>query len=507
MELFYVAVVLFVVTTSLTESCNTKWRKILENDASGSTVTGSKEDLVKAVLGGAQVRVYVPEWGYLTSLQNLQAISNNICGQAVFHISKAAYDRFQTNAYWYFLNLCSTGNAHASRWLVGEHKHIQHEPETKYSLGMQWFIRKLGCSQDPDLSNTEDGTVVSGNVLTLANAVRSGFDIRAVDRRIGYAFGIDNLDISINNGTVAAQSLWHVSQQQSGNHFEFQPDSYWWFTIWSTGGHVDITRWSIGDHSSRGDTLLKEPVDWFSDPCWMLAYQHKENGTLADGSLELLVSAVLGGHRVRIVRGGYSIEADQINVRAGHVNAQVLSHVSKLSITSFQENVYWYWQELSTTGSVRTVRYNVGENTNRGNTIAAEEMSWYIDTRKWRKVYGTDLQGFLTFGNKVELANAVREGAEVRYRLYVKDRPNEAIVMQADNLAVNSDGNVGAMHVRSVSAANIGSSEVEFQANPYWWFTIVSTTGRVDMSRWTVGEHVDRGHSDEIMGVDWFVNE
>ncbi|KAK3596743.1 hypothetical protein CHS0354_036367 [Potamilus streckersoni] len=507
MELFNITVMLLLVTTTLAESCNTKWLKILENDEFGLIVTGSKEDLVKAVLVGAQVRVYVPEWGYLTSLQNLHTITNEICGQAVFHISKFAYDRFLSNAYWYFLNLCSTGNVHASRWMVGEHTQLHVKPETKYNLGMQWFVRKLGCREEPLLSHTEDGTVISGNVLTLANAVRSGFDIRAVDRRLGYTFAIDNLDISINSSSVSAQSLWHVSEQRSGNHFVFQPDSYWWFTIWSTNGYVHITRWSIGDHSNRGDSVINEPIDWFSDPCWMLAYQSYENGTLADGSLELLVSAVLSGHRVRIVRGGYSVEADQINVRGGQVSAQVLSHVSKANITSFQENVYWYWQELSTTGSVRTIRYNVGENTNRGNSIAVEEMAWYIDTRKWRKVYGTNIQGISTFGNKVDLAKAVREGAEVRYRLYVKDHPNDSILMQADNLAVNSDGNVGAMHVRSVSLVNIETSEVEFQANPYWWFTIVSTTGRVDISRWTVGEHVDRGHSNEVMGVDWFVNE
>ena len=49
--------------------------------------------------------------------------------------------------------------------------------------------------------------------------------------------------------------------------------------------------------------------------------------------------------------------------------------------------------------------------------------------------------------------------------------------------------------------------ELQIQPNAYWWFTIVDTTGRREMSRWNVGQHVSRGHNEDRIGHKWFTNE
>ncbi|KAL9972383.1 hypothetical protein ACROYT_G018670 [Oculina patagonica] len=107
------------------------------------------------------------------------------------------------------------------------------------------------------------------------------------------------------------------------------------------------------------------------DPCslpWQLAYQHDGSGIAVSGWKYSLVSAVLSGARVRVVILGssYSTEADNVHVHGDHVFAQLLQHVSKASWNTFQNNVYWWWAIVSTSGAMQMTRYNVGSNTHRG---------------------------------------------------------------------------------------------------------------------------------------------
>lgn len=237
-----------------------------------------------------------------------------------------------------------------------------------------------------------------------------------------------------------------------------------------------------------------------------MAYKHDANGTLEDGSLELLRLAVETGHRIKVlIDGAITVEPDQINVRGGHINAEILSLSSKQDLKSFTDDVFWDWRVLTTTGTEASVYFNVGEYFNRGNSIKKKPMTWFIDTRTWNRVLVNDKDGKVLAGKKQQLVDAILLGAEVRYKLTFT---SHATTNQADNLAISDDGNVGAMHVLSVSLKDTPGSphEVTFQNSPYWWFTIVSTTGKLDMSRWTVGEHVNRGHTHLFVKVEWFVS-
>ena len=57
-------------------------------------MNGNKADLVEAVLHGVPIRVISNE-NYVTSVQNAAVLDGNVFAQALFHISKAGYDRFQ----------------------------------------------------------------------------------------------------------------------------------------------------------------------------------------------------------------------------------------------------------------------------------------------------------------------------------------------------------------------------------------------------------------------------
>ena len=267
-----------------------------------------------------------------------------------------------------------------------------------------------------------------------------------------------------------------------------------------------MSRWNVGDHVSRGDTTDTVPSKWFSDPCWKIVYQHDAAGNQTCGSLSNLLDAVNGGHRIKVVYKRSSFEADEVRTRGGHVCATVINDLSKSRVDSFQSSVHWVWKQICTTGVVQTARYKVGSKTHVGTATESESIAWYADIREWKKVLTTAESGSVSSGSKAVLVYALTNGAELRYRAWLNNESGYAVVHQADNIAISGE-EVGAMHVRSISASFSGSYEVLFQSNPYWFFTIVSTSGRRDMSRWTVGVHTDRGHTNDKINVEWFVGE
>ena len=224
----------------------------------------------------------------------------------------------------------------------------------------------------------------------------------------------------------------------------------------------------------------------YSDSCWQLAYSNDENGNADQGSIAHLKSAIELGHRLRVIIDGVSIEPDDVRIRGGHVTAMMLNKVLKESnnIKIIDPAGVWDWGLISTTGTHRSLRLQLGAavETTGSRATATKAAAWYIDTRPWVKVLEHSKTGEVTFGSKAALVEAVRKGAQVRYVMQFDS--DTTTIQEADNLAISGD-NVGSMHVRSVSLQGVANSaaEFEFQPNPYWWFTIASTTGNVAMSR------------------------
>ena len=159
----------------------------------------------------------------------------------------------------------------------------------------------------------------------------------------------------------------------------------------TTRGLRDMSRWTVGIHQSRGHTQDTVAIEWFADECWKEVFLHDASGTTLSGSRLALTSALLSGHRVRFQIpewNYYTAEADSLSVRNGHVTAQALKHVSKNGLTGFQNDAYWYWLMVSSTGTVRATRYNVGEHKHRGDSTNKVKVKWFIDTRPWGKSCG-----------------------------------------------------------------------------------------------------------------------
>ena len=364
-------------------------------------------------------------------------------------------------------------------------------------------FRSRNCKRQPTYCNLESGWRKCGNISELINYVKHGSSIKVLNPQNGYVTSLTN--IQVDTQAVAGQYPWHVSQTQVGSHYEMQQNVYWWATIWSTTGQLEMSRWNVGEHTSRGHSSENTAMEWIVDDCWTLAYSHSSSGSEIDGSLELLIGAVLAGKRVRVkFRDSYVVEADNLYVRNGHVSAQLLGHLSKNTMYKFQNDVYWYWQIASTTGDVETVRYNIGSTTNRGNSADKTAIEWYIESRQWKKVLTTTDNGTVSRGSKANLIKAVKSGSQLR--LVVHENANSLSVIDADNIAIENS-EVAAQSIRYISDENgTGSIPRRFKSPPYWKFTLTSTDGKQRVVWWRVGEHSSLPATTGNYVVDWIVD-
>lgn len=386
------------------------------------------------------------------------------------------------------------------RYNVGAHTS---RGATTGTTAAKWYVKSSYCQREPLYGNNKTGQPTAGKIQDLKNAINAGKEIRAVTDK-SYGFPLQN--IAFDETKVAGQFLDHVSKTSSGKNIAFQNNAYWWFTMISTSGKRDMSRWSVGSHTDRGHTSDKIGTEWYQDPCWKLVYSHDKSGHSTQGSLKALISAIQSGKRIRIqfpTLSYYTAEADNLSILKGHVTAQALKHVSKASIETFQDNAYWWWLMASTTGTVRATRYNVGSHVHRGASKDKWAINWFADTRPWKEAFVHNSAGHGIRGSKSNVVDAVRRGASVRLV-----QENDAYAFPAQNLAINgADVAAGTLNSVSMRTASDSQYEKEIQPNAYWWFTIVTTTGERDMSRWTVGEHKSRGHTNDRVGLKWFIQE
>lgn len=137
------------------------WEFVYAHDAAGRPTDGSRADLIAAIEGGAEVRIFVdyaPVPGCYKEAQAIWVKDGHAFVQNTASIGAAftpeyawgsgsgvAPDfpegglRFLDDAYHYFEILSTTGDADESRWNVGEHR-LRARNQAKYP--MRWFVRR-----------------------------------------------------------------------------------------------------------------------------------------------------------------------------------------------------------------------------------------------------------------------------------------------------------------------------------------------------------------------------
>lgn len=118
-------------------------------------------------------------------------------------------------------------------------------------------------------------------------------------------------------------------------------------------------------------------------------------------------------------------------------------------------------------------------------------------------VYSNDRNGNQIFGDINVLIQEIRNGKRVRVLIEFDSVPGQEYITEVDNLWIK--GNiVSAQSIAHISASFAGNV-LKHHDDAYHWFIIVDTRGNIDMSRWNVGEHKDRGHKQDRINIKWFV--
>jgi len=127
----------------------------------------------------------------------------------------------------------------------------------------------------------------------------------------------------------------------------------------------------------------------------------------------------------------------------------------------------------------------------------------------WSLVYENDENGLPISGSIVALRNAIRRGADVKVSVPARvDDPEYVGFIPCDAVYVNHDGSVACFSTRGISVrSTLPGANFGFQDNAFHYFFAVHTMGQNDNSRWSVGEHTDRGHTQgPSVPVKWFID-
>lgn len=110
----------------------------------------------------------------------------------------------------------------------------------------------------------------------------------------------------------------------------------WRPEIWSTVGEYRGSEWFVDKHTQRTHSCANVLMKWLVDDCWAQAYSIVNSGHKINGSLDLLVQAVFACKRVRVQIDSYSMDADNLYIRNGHVFCNFCGSYPKLICMNFR---------------------------------------------------------------------------------------------------------------------------------------------------------------------------
>ncbi|KAL5013136.1 hypothetical protein ScPMuIL_007406 [Solemya velum] len=505
----WVVVLMVSIVSEVSSSyiCSRPWRHVLDQDQSGDAVYGSKAALRRAAMEGAPVRVHIDDFFNTRLILNEDMLAfifqEDICIESLKHLQRDDWHTFNNESRWQFIQICTTGDLQIFQWEFGENVP---SGDVRIHVRASWYVQYNGCKDGEGnmlLTTFANGTKADGDVQTLAKAVSDGAGLTAYDSFTGKRWPMNS--VVWTPELVVGYNQWSFSDHMIGNHRELDSWPNWLFSLYTTDGEYQDVHWILRSNSISHFNDTKT-LKWFADPCWQLAYSHDENGNPFDGSLDYLKAAVAKGHRVKILMGNFSSEVDDLLVDTdGNITAVLTSDVRhrRTDPTEFPTKLNWLFRLISTNGRNK---YHLFDVLNPDTHLAFFDnrgVSWFIDTRPWKHVFSVDENGATTYGSKADLVNAARNGADVRFSWHYANF--WSTIQKADTVIVNGT-ELAAEAIRSLFVTMDSQDGFTLPYHPAWTFSLTSTTGDVDISRWTIGKHESRGHFRLRANVHWFVN-
>ena len=216
-------------------------------------------------------------------------------------------------------------------------------------VDVKWFVKITNCG-NPVYSHYKR---LLGRLSMLMTSLKRGFPLSTVSKKNGITSTCPLNNAYVNSSIVHGQNVDAVSKTVSGNQIIYQPNASRVFTIYSSKNTVEISKWDLESHRNRSFSKENVAIDWFSDTQWTQVYAHSKAGSPLCGSLDELLSAIRNGRRIRFQlpdSSVYTTEANNMQIRNGHVTVQALKSVGRKGSTGFDEKGMWEWLMVSTTG-------------------------------------------------------------------------------------------------------------------------------------------------------------
>ncbi|XP_033743577.1 uncharacterized protein LOC117329653 [Pecten maximus] len=487
------------VEDPIPEPCNNfSWTISFKTQPNGNAVFGDKASLFDILDNGADFKVQVGENIFLESSYVLQKNSER-CVATPFVISKWSWDTLNPDLYWEITLVCTDGKVFVVKQSLGVNTLISSGYE---NVKVTWYTRKL--PEDPNHLNPvyhhlANGLMVGGSKGNIISSVKRGKSIK-IWLNINMLPSVTSLQrLEVDDCDVVGQNIFRVGVNL--NPLKFMTPLYWWNALVSTLGSVLKSRWYIGEHIHKSNSVSSYDLAWYVDVCWSLAFVHSATGTEISGNIGNLKAHILIGRRVRVLFDSYTMEADNIFISNNNIiTAQFLSQMDTQQPMVFSDG-HWKWVRISTDGSFLTDIYEMGSSTKISNSAMSSGASWFVQRREWIQMLVTSSNGTVVQGTKTALVEAIRQGSSLRCVIHFET--NDTLVFTADNIEISNDGNVAAQLFRYIQF-----SDDKFGTFvPYWRIMLMCTTGKLQESRWTVGEHVKRGENVYDVGTHWFVDK
>lgn len=181
--------------------------------------------------------------------------------------------------------------------------------------------------------------------------------------------------------------------------------------------------------------------------------------------------------------------------------ASFLNDVSKWAIDEFESDLKRVWRLACTYGKVETLKYDAGLDRVSSRTGPSASIQKFVDSqRNLTQILSLATSRSVTSGSKPLLVAQTRKASEMRYRFNYN---GFSVFRQADNLKISGEG-VAAMHLRAIIEDTISPT---FMNSSFCFHTILSTTGRIEMSRCKFPFRSSEEHDYRTVGADRLKNK
>ena len=139
------------------------------------------------------------------------------------------------------------------------------------------------------------------------------------------SYPLDMVAVDDVNKKVTGHQTISLSISMANGYTIFQANTYYYILFLSNDGLGRATRWYVDRHTFKSVSSSSMTSSWSSDTCWTKVYSHLANGTVTNGSLDNLRSAVNAGKRIRIVIQGLPIlafEPETLFIMPNYISAQ-----------------------------------------------------------------------------------------------------------------------------------------------------------------------------------------